>query len=270
MMNFKLMITPVLLLILSTTTLAYASVSDDFLLNQDNEESHMQNSSPDEETRFFENFSSSGTSIEMAPETRLWNEKEKTGHNNSLEKISGIYVDYQARATNRQISPVLFSYLNYDDKFKKCINEALNELGLPEFSSIDIGHDGIMGDKNHIKKGGSLHNIFRAIDIDHLKIVMKNGKTKVFDYENEKGAYVGKSSKGHNVYKELPFWNSLRTCWGEIIHYDAQCPLNDGGIAYTGSIGREDWRHTHHLHFSVPICKSGDRSLYQGKRYFSK
>jgi hypothetical protein len=108
-------------------------------------------------------------------------------------------------------------------------------------------HDGVTGDARHRNKGGSLHNIERAVDLVKFYVRAANNELYAYSYPNAVKARGSKDGK---------FFLEFRKCYqSKHIARDARCKMNkakSGG--YVASLGWEDKNHQKHLHISYPFC----------------
>lgn len=173
-----------------------------------------------------------------------WNEASASSRT-SIKGFTGNYKGYAPRP-GAAMAEILKQYLgNY---MKDCIKESLVVAGRKDVAQtlghVHILHNGIMGDGRH-QKTKSLHNVGRAIDLVEFKMSYKKGTSSaqvIYNYNKD----------GRGV-----FFNELRSCWGRVVAVENDCPYFEGEQWLTGSIGKENKNHQHHLHLSVPVCKGG-------------
>lgn len=153
------------------------------------------------------------------------------------EEISGNYTGFGC-ARSRGISVILKRFLN--EHIFQCIDEGLAAQGGGSARDLHIVHAGIVGDRRHSPR--SMHAEQRAIDVKTLDIVLTSGRSKTFTYSK-----IG----------NRPFYTALRRCWGKVVTRYNDCPVYNGNLMLTGSIGWENRNHGRHMHLSVPYCING-------------
>jgi len=194
---------------------------------------------------------------------RVFSPKEENGYFSRLEKgvmskgrfpylywneclEDGLLGNYSGSkcSRKRRVSEILYEFMEIH--LSSCIEDAAHLLG-HNLESFKITHDGIFADSKHSPK--SLHSEGRAIDIAAITLKTPTGKThKLGFYKHGKGR----------------FYSSLRACWGLSLAKFNECPYYGSSAKLTGSIGKENSKHQHHLHLSVPVCYGGN---YGGKFY---
>ena len=151
-------------------------------------------------------------------------------------------------ARNRQISEILKSFLS--KHAYKCINRGLEAQDIGSSATdLHIVHDGILGDPRHSPR--SMHAEARAIDIRAFEVTLTTGETKNIVYSNT---------------ANRPFYRAFRSCWGEVVNENNECPFYQGDKGRTGTIGWEDRNHRRHMHTSVPYCFNNKYGSYYYKR----
>ena len=166
----------------------------------------------------------------------------QTSWKECVDVVTGNYYGYKC-ATSRGISVMLKSFM--DQHMYKCVNAGLAAQGGGTVDDYHIVHAGIKGDPNHSPK--SMHAENRAIDIKSIEVQLTSGAVKNF-------VFSGTSSN--------PFFGAFRSCWGKVVRDFNSCPYYKGTASLTGSIGKEDGNHQHHMHTSVPYCVSGNYGPY--------
>lgn len=166
----------------------------------------------------------------------------QTSWKECVDTVTGNYYGYKC-ASSRGISVILKSFM--DQHMYKCVNAGLAAQGGGTLDDFHIVHAGIKGDPNHSPR--SLHAENRAIDIKSIEVKLTTGSVKNFVFE-------GSSSSA--------FFGAFRSCWGKVVRDYNTCPYYKGTASLTGSIGKEDSRHQHHMHTSVPYCISGNYGPY--------
>ncbi|MCF8057867.1 MAG: hypothetical protein K9K67_01115 [Bacteriovoracaceae bacterium] len=153
--------------------------------------------------------------------------------------IRGNYVDHFCNS-KRMISNILYHFIS--NNLYSCIERAAGKAGF-RIQDAYVIHKGIFADSLHSPQ--SLHSEGRAIDIAAVRI-------KTF----WKGwGEINFQRSGGGV-----FYEELRSCWGETLYYNNECPLFKGQPEMTGSLGKEDPDHQRHLHLSVPYCINGQHA----------
>lgn len=151
--------------------------------------------------------------------------------------------------------PKLVQFLN--ENFEACVevagDRALGHGTLKadlQKGGNELYHDGCIGNEAHRhQKGGSWHNDGLAIDIVAIKV-----GSRLFKYEDTVNPKTEEDRRADS------FFNHFRRCWSSKVEaYDDSCIAR--GPGKSGSVGKEDKRHEHHLHISLPC-----RSLYKGTR----
>jgi hypothetical protein len=170
----------------------------------------------------------------------------QTSWKECIDVVTGNYTGYKC-ASSRAISVILKTFM--DTHMYKCVNAGLAAQGGGTVDDYHIVHAGIKGDPNHSPR--SLHAENRAIDIKSMEVKLTSGAVKNF-------VFSGSSSSA--------YFNAFRSCWGKIVRDFNTCPYFRGNASLTGSIGKEDKNHQHHMHTSVPYCISGNYGPY----YFQK
>lgn len=162
------------------------------------------------------------------------------------DPITGNFSNYGC-TDRRGIAVILKRFM--DDYFPQCVQSALNRINGGELKQLHIIHNGILGDRRHSPR--SLHAENRAIDIQSFRVSTYNKGTRTYSFSNSKND---------------PFYREFRSCWGRSVHKNNGCPQYAGSFRRTGSIGKEDRNHQHHLHTSVPYCYRGD----YGRGYYKR
>lgn len=204
----------------------------------ENEHKHARPFTPEEEEKYF-------AQLERERGNKKW--KTAFGHtrwNECVRPFTGNYTGANC-ARQRRIGEILFDYM--DEQMKNCLEQISSEMGF-EMEDFHVVHNGIYADRNHSPR--SLHSVGRAIDIKTIKILKPDGTSISFNY--------GKDGLG-------TFYTKLRSCWGKVVHQWNSCPVL-GRYDRTGSVGKENRDHQHHLHISVPYCVAGAYS----SRYYRK
>lgn len=207
--------------------LAYASSS----------QIHPKPFTPEEELSYFDipllgaNVFGPKKSLKRFPQTN-WNECRDP-------RFRGRY--YQAKcSSSRGISKILYKLLGAN--LERCVDYA-SQIAGHTMNDFYIIHKGIYSDKRHSPM--SLHSEGRAIDIHTIAIkTFWNGWIS-FNFEKQ-----GKNK----------FFKALRSCWGDVLNRQNNCPLFEDLRWRTGSLGKEDEDHQIHLHLSVPYCINGSYS----------
>lgn len=189
---------------------------------------------PDQEVEFFTDFDAMGKGTAFKFAQTSWKE--------CTDAISGNFTGYKC-ASSRGISVILKNFIN--THMPTCVNKGLAAQGGGVMADLHIVHAGILGDRNHSPK--SMHAENRAIDIKALEVTLKAGGKKTFTFSGTA------SSK---------FYTAFRSCWGGIVKTHNGCPLYKGTAGLTGSIGKENKGHQHHMHTSVPYCVGGKYGAY--------
>ncbi len=205
------------------------NTSDVTFADEDEMESDEHVLTPEQEIEYFTDLEAMGKATAFKFAQTSWKECK--------DPISGNYTGYKC-ASSRGISVILKSYI--DTHMYKCVNKGLTAQGGGVMADLHIVHAGILGDRNHSPK--SMHAENRAIDIKSLQVTLKSGGTKTFTFSGT---------------KDKAFYNAFRSCWGDIVKTYNGCPLYKGTAGLTGSIGKEDKNHQHHMHTSVPYCLKG-------------
>jgi hypothetical protein len=187
---------------------------------------------PEEELEFITDFQAFGKATPFRFAQTTWKE--------CTDPISGNFTGFNC-ASSRGISVILKDFIN--KHMGKCVNKGLAAQGGGTMADLHIVHAGILGDRNHSPR--SLHAENRAIDIKSLRVTLTSGAEKTFTFS-------GSSSSS--------FFGAFRSCWGDIVKTFNNCPLFNGTPSLTGSIGKEDKNHQHHMHTSVPYCVGGSYS----------
>lgn len=162
------------------------------------------------------------------------------------DPITGNFTNYQCN-DRRGIAVILKRFM--DDYLPHCVQSALDTISGGELEDLHIIHDGILGDRRHSPR--SLHAENRAIDIRAFRVTTLENGTQTYAFADNKNE---------------AFFNGFRRCWGRSVHENNGCPKYAGSFLRTGSIGKEDRNHQHHLHTSVPYCYRGDYGRYYYKR----
>lgn len=189
---------------------------------------------PEEEMDYLTNFEALGKATPFKFAQTIWKECTDT--------TTGNYTGYKC-ASSRGISSILKKFM--DEHMYKCINKGLAAQGGGTMADLHIVHAGILGDRNHSPR--SMHAENRAIDIKSFNVTLTSGAVKTFTF----------SGSGSTA-----FFGAFRSCWGDIVKTYNGCPLYKGTASLTGSIGKEDKNHQHHMHTSVPYCINGSYGPY--------
>lgn len=211
---------------------------NDPLFLEDSEESDESVMTPEQEVEYY-------TSLQVLGKARAYKFAQTTWKE-CTDPTSGNYYNYKC-ASSRNISSILKSFM--DKHISKCVNKGLAAQGGGSMADLHIVHAGITGDPNHSPK--SLHAENRAIDIKSLQVKLTSGASKTFTF----------SGSGSSA-----FFNAFRSCWGDVVRTYNGCPTYNGVLSYTGSIGKEDKNHQHHMHTSVPYCVGGSYGPYYYRR----
>lgn len=129
--------------------------------------------------------------------------------------------------------------------FNRCVQESIHAATgrVEPIQKGKIFNVGIMGDARHRAGGSSLHNHGLAMDVRAIEV---NGRTYV--YENTDS-------------QSRAFFDKFRKCWGAAVEKErAGCLTGRASGMPHGTIGREDDRHHHHLHLSLPYCTAEARA----------
>lgn len=214
------------------------SISNSF--SQDEEHEHAHVFTPEEEAQFYFEANQKGDFgiLEFRFEQTSWRE--------CTDFVTGNYTGYNC-ANRRGISSILKTFM--DDHMPKCVQKGLDAIGEGQLDQLHIIHDGILGDRRHSPK--SMHAENRAIDIRAFKITTYDSRELNLRF---------------NDRNNRDFYNAFRQCWGETIQSENGCPLYNGVVGRTGSIGWEDRNHQNHMHTSVPYCVNGQYGSYYYRR----